>query len=344
MIHYPSNYPENLPKLRYFNFPTNALAVSNIKAWEGAITVTSTGDENHIASNRFLFYQPINEHEVDVRYIYYYLISESGLAKLGSASPGSADRNRTLSAKKFGSLHIPLPDLAEQHRIAARLDHAVEQQTDIHRLAERAERYAAALLESVFNTDWPSARVDELLTLTRSSIDVQSEEPYHAIGVRSFGRGMIRYPAVPGAELSKLRYFTFPQGALVLSNIKAWEGAVTVSTDADSGHVASNRFLFYLPIDETEIDVRFQRYFLLSRHGLHQLNEASPGSADRNRTLSMKSFGRVLLPIPDIETQRRIANGLDDVFIRAASLKKRRAELEKALKPSLLNAAFSGQL
>src|SRR5262245_11082025 len=90
-----------------------------------------------------------------------------------------------------------------------------------------------------------STRVGDLITLVRNPVQLDPIERYTAIGVRSFGKGIFHYESKLGAELTTLRYFGVRPNELVVSNIKAWEGAVALSTDNDNGCVASNRFLTY---------------------------------------------------------------------------------------------------
>ncbi len=153
----------------------------------------------------------------------------------------------------------------------------------------------------------------DILELVRVPIEPEPATEYRKIGVRSFGNGIFHYDPMPGDELGKLRFFRVRPGALVLSNIKAWEGAVAVSSAADEGTVASNRFLTYLPTDPEEVDVRFLKYFLLSDAGNALDPRASPGSADRNRTLGIKSFESIEIPLPDIDEQRAIASRLESI-------------------------------
>ncbi|MFJ9197891.1 restriction endonuclease subunit S [Streptomyces flaveolus] len=153
-------------------------------------------------------------------------------------------------------------------------------------------------------------RMGDVLRLDRRPVDVSADGDYVALGMRSFGRGIFHYETCKGDELSKLRHFRFPAHALAFSNIKAWEGAVAVTSEEDAKTVASSRFLFYVPKGE-DVDVRYLRYYFLSFKGLRQIGQASPGSADRNRTLSIKSFEDLEVTIPDIDEQRRVADKLD---------------------------------
>jgi type I restriction enzyme, S subunit len=167
-----------------------------------------------------------------------------------------------------------------------------------------------------------SVKIGDLLELRRTPIPIEAERDYKPIGIRSFGRGMIYYPPMPGSELSKMRYFTFPRNALAISNIKAWEGAISLTADDDADTVASSRFLFYLA-RSSEVNIRFLYYYFLSDRGLRQVGQASPGSADRNRTLSIRSFENIELELPDIAEQRQIAAKLDALMTQAQSIASR---------------------
>lgn len=135
---------------------------------------------------------------------------------------------------------------------------------------------------------------------------------YVSIGVRSFGRGIFHYEPKLGNQLGSLRFFKVEPDRLVVSNIKGWEGAIAVSAEAEAGCVASNRFLSYVPIDD-RIDVGWAHWYFLSDPGIHLIQRASPGSADRNRTLAIERFEALEIPLPPIDEQRRLAARLDAI-------------------------------
>lgn len=153
-------------------------------------------------------------------------------------------------------------------------------------------------------------RVGDVLRPNRRWIEVDQSAEYVAIGIRAFGRGIFHYDPVPGSDLGKLRFFEVQPRSLMVSNIKAWEGAVDVSGSSDEGAIASNRFLSYEPID-ARADVDYLRHYFLTDAGNQRLQRASPGSADRNRTLAASRFEDILVPLPCLPEQKRIAARLD---------------------------------
>ncbi len=155
-------------------------------------------------------------------------------------------------------------------------------------------------------------RLGDVLRLVREPVSVNPVEEYTSIGVRGFGRGIFHYESKAGSELGRLRFFRVRPGELVVSNIKAWEGAIAISSTKDAGTIASNRFLTYTS-DPGEVDLSFLRYLLLSEVGLPLIQKASPGSADRNRTLAVERFEALEIPLPDIDEQRGVAAHLGSV-------------------------------
>lgn len=181
-------------------------------------------------------------------------------------------------------------------------------------------------------------RVADVLELVREPVNIDPLHVYTSVGVRSFGKGLFHYESQDGSQLSKLRWYKLRPGELVVSNIKAWEGAIAMSSQQEVGCIASNRFLTYRPKDD-RVHLGYLRHFFLSEAGLLLLGRASPGSADRNRTLAIDRFENLEIPLPDIEEQRRAASFLDranDLASRVGALVDGRADL-RSLIPRLLD-------
>ena len=69
---------------------------------------------------------------------------------------------------------------------------------------------------------------------------------------------------------------------------------------------------------------------------------ASPGSADRNRTLGLKKLAAITVPVPSIEKQR----WFDRVKAKVRALRKAHAETSGELDtliPAMLHEVFGGE-
>jgi len=183
----------------------------------------------------------------------------------------------------------------------------------------------------------PKKPLGEIAPLNRRPIVVESDETYPQVAVRSFGRGTFHKPPLNGSEVTWQKPFLVRAGDILVSNIKAWEGAIAVAGAEEDGRVGSHRYL------KGVASARFVCFHLLTPEGLYEVGEASPGSADRNRTLSAKGFLRIPVPVPEYEKQEWFEVLWDEVD------KVRRLHAETitaldALTTSILDKAFRGEL
>ena len=161
------------------------------------------------------------------------------------------------------------------------------------------------------------------------------DRPLNEIG----GKGLFTKPDFDGAEATWEKPVWIQSGDLVLSNIKAWEGAIAVASDAHAGCIASHRYITCVP-DSTRATAGFLAYYLLSEDGLEKVGLASPGTADRNRTLSLGNLGKMQVPVPPLAVQQ----SFDRLQAEVAALKARHTAIRTAnaaLLPAALERVFS---
>lgn len=183
-------------------------------------------------------------------------------------------------------------------------------------------------------------RVGSVLDLQRRPVDVLPNEEYREIGVRSFARGIFLKPTVTGSGLGGKRVFHVAPGDLVVSNIFAWEGAVAIAGAECEGTIGSHRFMTWA--SKGGVDAAYVAHYLASDWGLEQLRRASPGSAGRNRTLSIKNFEAVTIPVPSLPDQRRISAHLDSVALGAKRILQKSAHHPVAAAEGAISSALDG--
>lgn len=154
-------------------------------------------------------------------------------------------------------------------------------------------------------------QLGDILELQRRDFEVHPDSTYREIGVRSFGKGLFIKPSVQGAELGDKRVFEIRAGDFVVSNVFAWEGAVGVASREHDGLIGSHRFMTWTP--RGDVNVEYLRHYFGSDAGVASLAKASPGSAGRNRTLSIKNFERLVVPLPKRGDQDRIETHLSQL-------------------------------
>jgi type I restriction enzyme S subunit len=168
--------------------------------------------------------------------------------------------------------------------------------------------------------------VGDVLSLERREVELSPTVDYEEIGIRSFGRGIFHKPPMKGSELGSKRVFRIEPGDLILSNVFAWEGAVAVASEAEAGKIGSHRFMTFTPRDPGQIDTGWAAWFFRSEPGLSLIRKASPGSAGRNRTLGIKRFASLEMPLPPLQTQARIARRLDAIRSKVSRIEEAQTE------------------
>ncbi len=181
---------------------------------------------------------------------------------------------------------VPLPPLSEQRRIVARIEQLVAKINEARKIRTEIEKEQNLLLSSAFHRIAASATrqpLSEIAPLTRRAVPIDSEKEYPQIAVRSFGKGTFHKPPLAGSEVTWQKPFMVKAGDILISNIKAWEGAIAVAAIGDDGRVGSHRYLTCVPRPSVAT-ARFVCFYLLTPEGLHEVGEASPGSTDRTHT------------------------------------------------------------
>lgn len=236
-----------------------------------------------------------------------------------------------INNKKFlsGSLILPVEE-AEQRKIAdilASLDELIALETQ---KLDVLNSHRAGLIQKLFPIEgdvaprfrftefcdvgaWKKQKISSLLTRSVTPVNVEADDVYREIGIRSHGKGIFHKEPVLGKALGDKRVFKVEENAFVLNIVFAWEQAVAVTSSAEREMIASHRFPMYKPV-ERKSDVYFLKYFFLTNKGKELLGIASPGGAGRNKTLGQKEFDNLefLSPI-NIEEQAAIARCLSSV-------------------------------
>lgn len=89
------------------------LIFSNIMAWEQAIAVAPPEDHGCVGNHRMLSCEANPELAVP-GFLWYYFTTQEGFDKVYAASPGTAARNRTITAPALMAIEVPSPSLPVQ--------------------------------------------------------------------------------------------------------------------------------------------------------------------------------------------------------------------------------------
>lgn len=328
---------------RFHQLSVGQVVLSQLKGWEGAIAVVDPENSGRFLSTQFPTFR-CDEERAIVAYVGWFLKYAPNWHALRRKSRGMGARRDTISPEKFLSLKIPLPSLDDQRRIVERLDQVAALVDERRNAIEAAERETRALLLKAFQRaidGAPLRPMAEVAPLMRRPVEIDLDASYPELGVRSFGRGTFHKPDLLGADLSWQKLFLVQQGDLVFSNIKAWEGAFAVAGPDDHGRVGSHRYLTCVPTQGLAT-AEFIWFYLQTSEGLGKVQSASPGSADRNRTLGQGALEAITVPTPPIGRQE----WFDRLHAKAREARGIRASTAKdveALIPAMLHEIFDGR-
>lgn len=324
---------------------TGDFIYSRLFAWQGSFGLIPPELNDCCVSNEFPVFS-LNSSRVLPKYLVYWfgLPTTQRLVEKECSGSTPGTRNR-YKEEFFYSLQVPLPPLGEQRRIVAKIEALASRIEEVKQLRQSVLDDAQAMLHSAFSQVIKGAvyrPLEKVAPIVRRPVEVRPEGEYPELGARSFGRGIFHKPTLIGSELSWQKLFRVHEGDIVISNIKAWEGAIAVASSEDDNRVGSHRYITCVPKEGVGTS-NFLCFYLLSKDGLEQVQAASPGSADRNRTLAAKRLEKIKVPLPDYEKQLRF----DRLQAKVAQIKNAQAsnqvELD-ALLPAILDKAFKGEL
>lgn len=313
--------------------------LSRIDARHGAYGIVPAELDGALVSNDFPCFD-IDATAILPGYFLWYSSTDAFIDLCRRSSEGSTNRVR-LKEPAFLDMRIPLPPLAEQQRIVARLDRVAGLVRVRAEAAAAMEADLQAMLAKAFARcidAAPRRPMAEVAPLIRRPVEIEPDGAYPELGVRSFGRGTFHKPVLPGSEVGTKKLFEIAPGDLLFNIVFAWEGAVAIAQPADTGRVGSHRFLTFVPKPATAT-ADFLLFYFQTPEGLQRLGEASPGGAGRNRTLGLKKLETIEVPLPSLETQR----WFDRLQAKARQIRDIRAASARdtdALIPALLHQVF----
>ncbi len=318
------------------------LVMSQPKGWEGAITVVPKEFQGRFLSSVFPTFRP-REDKLSPAFLRLVTKCKWLWDALFEKSNGIGARRNSIYPAQLLEVSIPLPPLAEQQRIVAHLDAIESRLTRARKLRDEQEKELKAVLNAAFhkleaNADW--VEMGDVAPLHRRPTEIAIEGEYEELGARSFGKGIFHKPTLRGESLTWQKLFQVHTGDIVISNIKAWEGAIAVAGEADHGRYGSHRYLTCV-VDPKRALPEFICFYLLSTSGLEQVGLASPGSADRNRTLAVDRLHKIKVPVVPLAAQLDFKKLLD-LQSRVRTEAMRSAQRSNALLPSLLDRIFHG--
>lgn len=327
---------------RRFVARTGQFIASRIDARNGAMGLVPPSLDGALVTNDFPLFN-LNTNRLEPAFLGWLCRTGDFVELCQRASEGTTNRVR-LKEERFLVLEIPLPPLSEQRRVVARIEALAAQIHEAQRLRQEAAEEAEAIIIShhVQLARNRTRRLGEFLRLDEDAVQIRADGSYPQVGVRSFGVGLFPKAAISGTDTTYRAFNRLFDGALVLSQVKGWEGAVAVCPNELSGWFVSPEYRTFRCIEGESIPgylaavVRTQWFW-------ERLTHATRGVGARRERTRPEQFLDIKIPMPDVQSQ---ALG-NRVFSEVDALKRLQAETAAeldALLPAILDRAFKGEL
>lgn len=275
---------------------------------------------------------------VMARYVYYYLTACMD-AVLIPLMQGTA--NMSMKVQDIIEVEIPLPPLPEQQALVVHLDTLAEKTGQVKAHLDSVESISSSLLLSLHHKLASERRVQlkDVLELKELPEAVTPAGSYPQVGVRGFGGGLFSKAAVRGSGTSYKTFNRLYEGAIVLSQVKGWEGAIARCDKELEGWFVSPEYRTF----QCKPNLLSDEYFgelVRMEWFWSQLKDATRGVGARRERTRPEQFLNLELLMPHYDEQLQIL----EILKKQAPLKVKHAairEANAALLPATLERVFS---
>ncbi|MEO6277511.1 restriction endonuclease subunit S [Roseateles sp.] len=316
------------------------LMFSNIMAWEGAVALAGADDEGCVGNHRMLTCA-CDSTRINPAFLAHYFKTPEGMTKLVGASPGTVARNRTLTAQALGRMTVPVPPLVVQDRAVRHLEALAEKIHQIEASLAMADNASAALLLSLHHklAAGRKVRLGDAIELHEIDALITAAGSYPQVGVRGFGGGLFAKGAIGGTETTYRAFHRLYEGAIVLSQVKGWEGAIARCPAELADWFVSPEYRTFR-CKPGQASSEYMGEIVKTEWFWQQLQDATRGVGARRERTRPEQFLNIDLVLPHLDDQLRIV----EVLKRQSPLKAKHAAIRQAnaaLLPATLERLFA---
>jgi len=318
------------------------LVYNRLFAWKGSFAIADESVAGSVVSGEFPYFR-VDTNKAEPKFLHFYLSQEKIWQEIERMSTGQTNISRLrLKEPVFLAIPIPLPPLAEQRRIVARIEALAARVNEAQRLREEAEVETDAFVKSerhkLFSTfdlsecGKPLGEVAEFLDGKRIPLNASQRKEKQPGNIPYYGAsGIVDY----------INEWIFDDTLLLVSedgaNIELRSKPIAFVI---TGKTWVNNHSHVLKTKDTVTS-----YFLA--HYIESLDVRPLWRGATRPKINKSALENLLVPDIPLSEQRRIVAYLDALQAKVNALRElqshTRAELE-ALMPSILEKAFEGEL
>lgn len=285
---------------------------------------------------------------IDRRFFYMYLISPHFQNPLVNEISQRAAQNG-FSKDDIALLDVFLPPLPEQQRIVAKLDvlfAKIDKSIELHQKnMDEADVFMRSVLNEVFGEleeKYENKKINEVVKeggKTISTLDYPDLIYFSLEDIEAHSGKILKYQTALEANV-KGTAVRFDAECVLYSKLRPYLNKVAISK---SDGCSTTELVVLRPNEN--LDKYYLAYFLRSPNIVNFLHNDSMG-AKMPRT-NMKTFRAMELPMPPLSIQQKVVDYLNSVsekMEKIKSIQKEKMDSLKALKASILDKAFRGEL
>jgi len=331
--------------------------LSEIWAKKGALGIVPPDGRGALVTSHFFLFD-IDETQLLPRFIYWLLHGNYFADELDAQAHGTTGY-AAIRPKQFLALEIPLPPLAEQQRLVARIEELARRVEEARGLRREAVEEAGLLLgraivsvfESAESKGWTELTLGDVTADIRYGTSEKANDdpsgiPVFRMGNIQDGRLSLRdlkYLDLPKDEFERLK---LGHGDILVNRTNSAELVGKCAVFDEPGNYVYASYIIRVRLDLQRAEPRLVAAFINSPIGRQYMFEQRKQMTGQANVNSQK-LKALPFRLPPLEEQRRIVAHLDGLQAKVDELKRLQSETQKeldALMPSILARAFAGEL
>jgi type I restriction enzyme S subunit len=177
-------------------------------------------------------------------------------------------------------------------------------------------------------SEWPTVKLEEVLSLSRESVEIDPLKTYKQITVRLHHKGVVLREEKIGQRIKSKQYLA-KEGQFIISRIDARNGAMGLVTQELDGAIVTNDFLLY-EVDEKNLFTKYFDFLTSTKSFVWECIKASKGTTNRVR-LKPEKFLEIKISLPPLVEQKRIVVRIESVLAKIEAVKRLRTEAIKEM-------------
>ncbi len=342
---------------RMFRTAEGDIIVNKIWARNGSVAVVPGHLDGCYASSEFPMFAP-DRSRLLPRWFHWFTKNQDLWRQCDEQSRGTSGKNR-IRPEKFLQVTIPLPPLAEQQRIVARIDALAARIEEakglrVQAVAEVEETIGSAvkrLFTKGSTAGWSKMAIGDLV----EDVSYGTSEKAHSdpIGIPVLRMGNIqhgkldtsdlKYMDLPVREFAKLKLIP---GDILVNRTNSAELVGKCAVFNLEGDFVYASYIIRLRLERERAEPRLIARYINSPIGrAYMFAERKQMTGQAN--VNSKKLLALPIALPSLEEQCHIIAHLDDLEAKVDAVKRLQVETQAeldALLPSVLDRAFRGEL